>query len=206
MLRRMVIVPIKAIEKAALKLAEGDLSFDVDVKSKDEIARLSNSIKESVSAVGRILQRIGDVSVRVALVETVGKDSKKVLDGTQLETEAIADISSSVEELNAAISDITESTEKLAASTEETAASMEEMVNAIGHVKNNTHDLSVAVDATSSSIAELSATIKEVANNADNLAIATDETLSTIDEMKSSVKEVEANSKESAKTVAESHD
>ena len=93
MLRRMVIVPIKAIEKAALKLAEGDLSFDVDVKSKDEIARLSNSIKESVSAVGRILQRIGDVSVRVArVVETVGKDSKKVLDGTQLETEAIADI------------------------------------------------------------------------------------------------------------------
>jgi len=200
MLRKMVILPIKAMEKAALKLAEGDLSFDVDIKSKDEIARLSSSIKESVGAVGRILQRIQDVSARVSrVVDTVGKDSKKVLDGTQLETEAIADISSSVEELNAAISEVTDGTEKLAASTEETAASMEEMANAIGNVKNNTHDLSVAVDATSSSIAELSATIKEVANNADNLSLATDETLSAIDEMKSSVKEVEANSKESAK-------
>ncbi|MDP2278289.1 MAG: methyl-accepting chemotaxis protein, partial [Nitrospirota bacterium] len=124
MLRRMVVLPIKAMEKAALKLAEGDLSFDVDIKSKDEIARLSSSIKESLSAVGRILQRIKDVSVRITrVVETVGKDSKKVLDGTQLETEAIADISSSVEELNSAISEITESTEGLAASAEETAAS-----------------------------------------------------------------------------------
>ncbi|MCX5717328.1 MAG: phosphate/phosphite/phosphonate ABC transporter substrate-binding protein [Nitrospirae bacterium] len=200
MLRRMVILPIKAMEKAALKLAEGDLSFDVDIKSKDEIARLSTSVKESVGAVGRILQRIQDVSVRITrVVETVGKDSKKVLDGTQLETEAISDISSSVEELNAAISEITESTEKLASSTEETAVSMEEMANAIGHVKNNTHDLSSAVDATSSSIEELSATIKEVANNADNLSVSTDETLSAIEEMTSSVKEVEANARESAK-------
>ena len=200
MLRKMVISPIKTMEKAALKLAEGDLSFDVDIKSKDEIALLSSSIKESVSSVGRILQRIKDISERVTrVVETVGKDSKKVLDGTQLETEAIADISSSVEELNAAISEITESTEGLAASAEETAASMNEIATSIGHVKNNTHDLSVAVDATSSSIAELSATIKEVANNADNLSIATDETLSAMEEMRSSVKEVEASAKESAK-------
>jgi len=199
MLRKMVISPIKAMENAALRMAEGDLSFDVNVKSKDEIARLSNFIKESVGAVGRILQRIKGVSARIAhVVETVGKDSKKVLDGTQLETEAIADISSSVEDLNAAISDITEGTEKLAASTEETAASMEEMTNAVGNVKNNSHDLSVAVDATSSSIAELSATIKEVAHNADNLSIATEETLSAIEEMTSSVKEVEGNAKESA--------
>ena len=32
MLRRMVILPIKAMEKAALKLEGGDLSFDVDIK------------------------------------------------------------------------------------------------------------------------------------------------------------------------------
>ncbi|HBU05950.1 MAG TPA: hypothetical protein DEA95_05105 [Nitrospiraceae bacterium] len=198
-LRRMVILPIKAMEKAALKLAEGDMSFDVDVKGKDEIARLRDSIRESVNAVGRILQRIGDISERVtSVVETVGKDSKKVLDGTQLETEAIADISSSVEQLNSAISEITESTERLAASTEETASSMEEMANAVGNIKNNTHDLSGAVDATSSSIEQLSATIKEVAQNADNLSIATEETLSAIEEMRSSVKDVEINAKESS--------
>jgi len=200
MLRKMVISPIKAIESAASKLSQGDLSFDVNIKSRDEIGRLSQSVKESLDSMGRILQRIRDVSVRISTVtDSIEKDSKKVVDGTQLEAEAISEISSSVEQLNAAISEVTGSTEELAASAEETASSVEEMSTAIIQVTNNTHDLSGAVDATSSSIEELSATIKEVAQNADNLSAATDETLSTIEEITSSVKEVEANAKESAK-------
>ncbi|MEK6581420.1 MAG: phosphate/phosphite/phosphonate ABC transporter substrate-binding protein [Nitrospirota bacterium] len=200
MLRKMVIVPVKAIEMAALRLAEGDLSFETDIKGKDEIARLSQSVKESIGSLGRILQRIKDVSLRISRVAgNVEKDSKKVVDGTQLEAEAVADISSSVEQLNAAISEITESTEGLAASTEETAASMDEIATSIGQVTNSTHDLFGSVEATSSSIEELSATIKEVAQNADNLSGITDETLSAIEEIASSVKEVELNAKESAK-------
>jgi methyl-accepting chemotaxis protein len=200
MLRKMVILPVKSIETAASRLSEGDLSFEVDIRSKDEIARLSQSIKDSLGSMGRILQRIKDVSARITRVAVnVEKDSKKVVDGTQLEAEAIADISSSVEELNAAISEITESTEGLAASTEETAASMDEIATSIGQVTNNTHDLFASVEATSSSIEELSATIKEVAQNADNLSLATDETLSAIEQITSSVKEVDANAKESAK-------
>lgn len=200
MLRKMIIVPVKAIEMAASRLAEGDLSFETDIKGKDEIARLSQSVKESIGSLGRILQRIKDVSLRISRVAgNVEKDSKKVVDGTQLEAEAVADISSSVEELNAAISEITESTEGLAASTEETAASMDEIATSIGQVTNSTHDLFGSVEATSSSIEELSATIKEVAQNADNLSGITDETLSAIEEIASSVKEVELNAKESAK-------
>jgi len=200
MLRRLVIVPIKKIEAASLKLAEGDLSFDTDIKTRDEIARLSNSIRESVDSLGRILLRIKDVSVRITRVaENVEKDSKKMVDGTQLEAEAVADISSSVEELNAAISEITESTEGLAASAEETAASMDQIATSIGQVTNSSHDLFSSIEATSSSIEELSATIKEVAQSADNLSFATDETLSAIEQITSSVKEVEANAKESAK-------
>jgi len=200
MLRKLIILPVKSIETAALRLADGDLSFDINIKSKDEIARLSQAIKESVGSLGRILERIKDVSVRITRVAAnVEKDSKKVVDGTQLEAEAVADISSSVEELNAAISEITESTEGLAASAEETAASMDEIATSIGQVTNSTHDLFGSVEATSSSIQELSATIKEVAKNADNLSGVTDETLSAIEEITSSVKEVELNAKESAK-------
>ncbi|TAL21973.1 MAG: phosphate/phosphite/phosphonate ABC transporter substrate-binding protein, partial [Nitrospirae bacterium] len=200
MLRKMVIKPIKAIETAASRMADGDLSFETNIRSKDEISRLSQSIKESIGSLGRIIQRIKDVSVRISRVAgSVEKDSKKVVDGTQLEAEAVADISSSVEELNAAISEITENTEGLAASTEETAASMDEIATSIGQVTNSTHDLFGSVEATSSSIEELSATIKEVAQNADNLSSITDETLSAIEEIASSVKEVEVNAKESAK-------
>ncbi|MBI4689818.1 MAG: phosphate/phosphite/phosphonate ABC transporter substrate-binding protein [Nitrospirae bacterium] len=199
-LRKMVLLPIKKIETAALKLAEGDLSFNIDMRSRDEIARLSDAIRESIGSLGRILQRIKEVSGRIIHITTnIEKDSKKIVDGTQLEAEAVADISSSIEEMNAAISEITESTEGLAASAEETAASMDEIATSIGQVTKNTNDLFGSVDATSSSIEELSATIKEVAENADNLSVATDETLSAIEQITSSVKEVELSAKESAK-------
>lgn len=200
MLRKMVILPIKMIEAASASLAEGDLSFDVDIKSRDEIGRLSRAIKESINALGRILRNIKNVAGRVpAVVDKVAKDSKKVVDGTQLETEAMSDISLSLEELNAAITEISEGTESLASSAEETAAAMNEIAASIGDVKAITHQLSESIETTSSSIEELSITIKEVANNADNLSSATDETLSAIEEMSVSVKEVEQNAKDSAK-------
>lgn len=200
MLRKMVIQPVKAIEEAATKLADGDLSFHVDIKTKDEITRLSKSMKDSVYSLGSILQKVKDVSSRISHVAgTVEKDSKKMVDSTRLEAEAVADISSAVEELKAAISEITESTEGLAASAEETAAAMDQIAASIGQVTSSTRELSTSVDGTSSSIEELSATIKEVAESAEVLSSATDETLSSIEEMSFAVKEVEQNTKESAK-------
>lgn len=200
MLRRLVITPVHSIEKAAESLAQGDLSFNVDIKTEDEIGRLSEAIRSSLYSLGGILQRIKDGSKRVSKVaEEVGKDSKKVLEGTQLESESIANIASSIEEMNATIAEISDGTESLAASAEETAASMEEMVTSIGQVTNNVQELSAAVDSTSASIEELSATIKEVANNAGELSAASEETLTAIEEISSSVKEVEQSAKESAR-------
>lgn len=200
MLRKMVILPIKTIETAAARLAEGDLSFNVDIKSKDEIGRLSKAIKESINSLGRILQNIKNVARRVPVVANkVEKDSQKVVDGTQMEAEAMSEIAFSLEELNAAITEISEGTESLVSSAEQTAAAMNEIAASIGDVRASTHQLSESIETTSSSIEELSATIKEVANNADNLLSATDETLSAIEEMAVSVKEVEQNAKDSAK-------
>jgi methyl-accepting chemotaxis protein len=199
MIRRMVINPVKAVEQAAQKLTDGDMSFNVEVTSGDEIGRASSAIKRSMFSLSDILKRIKDITRRVNhLVQEVEGESRKVIEGAVLETEAIGNISSSVEEMNAAISDIADGTDGLAASAEQTAASMEEMVTSIAGINNSTQDLSAAVDATSSSIEELSATIKEVANNSTELASAAQETQSAIMEIASSVREVERRSKESA--------
>jgi phosphate/phosphite/phosphonate ABC transporter binding protein len=125
-------------------------------------------------------------------------ESRKAIEGATLETDAVGNISASVEEMNAAISDIADGTEGLAASAEQTAASMDDMVTSIAEITNRTQDLSAAVDATASSIEELSATIKEVANNSTELASAAQDTQSAILEIASSVREVESRSKESA--------
>lgn len=198
-LRRLVIVPIRSIEKAAKSLADGDLSFSLDIKRSDEIGRLSKAINTSVKALGSILLRVKSGSKRVSDVAAkVEAEFKKVSEGTKLESEAIANIATSIEQMNSAAIEISGSTEGLAASTEETAASTDEMVTSISQVANSAQELSTAVDSTSASIEELSATIKEVANKAEDLAAASEETLAASEEISSSVKEVEQNAKESA--------
>jgi methyl-accepting chemotaxis protein len=186
MIRRMVISPIKSLEKAAQEMSRGDLSFDIEIKSRDEIGRFSSAIKDSMLSISGVLKRIREVTKRINYVsEEVAFESKKVVDGAILENEAIANISASIEEMNAAITEIADGTEGLAASTEETAASMEQMVTSIAQINGSTQDLSVAVESTSASIEQLSATIREVANNSAELASAAEETQSAIVEIAS---------------------
>ena len=197
--RKLVITPLQSIEKAARSLADGDLTFRLDMKSDDEMGRTSKAMNESSRSLGDIFQRVKNGSKRVtAVAEKVEAEFKNVTENTKLETEAIANIASSLEEMNSAAAEISEGTERLAVSTEEKAASMEEIVTSISQVANSAQELSQVVDTTSSSIEELSATIKEVAYKAEELAAASEETLAATEEISSSIKEVEQSAKESA--------
>jgi phosphate/phosphite/phosphonate ABC transporter binding protein len=198
-IRKMVITPVKSLEKAAQELSRGDLSFDADIKSNDEIGKFGRAVKDSMFSISGILKRIKETATRIAYVaEEVEGESRKVVEGAVLESEAISEISSSIEEMNATVSEIAEGTESLAVSAEETAVSMEEMVTSISQINASSQDLSMAVESTSASIEQLSANIREVANNASELAGAAEETQSAIMEISSAVKEVERRAKESA--------
>ncbi len=199
MIRRMIISPIKSLEKASQELSRGDLSFGIDIKSKDEIGRFSRSIKDSLLSVSGILKRIKEVTKRITYVaEEVGSEAKKVVDGAAIENDAIENISASIEEMNVSISEIAGGTEGLAVSAEQTAASMEQMVTSIAQIDGSAQDLSAAVETTSASVEQLSATIREVASNSSELAGVAQETQSAIIEIASSVREVEQRAKESS--------
>lgn len=198
-LRKLVIKPLKSIEGGTKSLAGGDLSFRLDIKTDDEIGRMSKAINESLRSLGGIFQRVKNGSKRViAVAEKVEVEFKNVSESTKLESEAIANIAASLEQMNSAAGEISDNTQQLAASTEEKAASMQEMVTSIGQVANSAQELSLVVDSTAASIEQLSATIREVANKAEELASASEETLAATEEISSSIKEVEQSSIESA--------
>ena len=196
---RLVIRPIKSLELAAERMAVGDLTFRTDIHSSDEIGRLNGSIESSLNSVSGILRRVKDVSSRIArTTDMVEQDSGKVVERTVVEGEAVSEISSYVEQLNAAIAEIAEGTEGLAKSVEVTASSIDQMSAGITEITNITHNVSAGVDSTSSSIEELSATIKQVAEGAEEFSKVADETMSAVDEIMISVREVEHRAKESA--------
>lgn len=199
-LRKLILSPIKSIESATAAISEGTFTFNADIRSDDEIGRLSRNLKESFRSMGGVLVRIKELSAKISKVaEGVESESKTIVRGAEIESEAITNISQSVEELNATATEISDNTESLAASVEDTSVSMEQMASSISNVNDNIHALSTAVESTSSSIEELSATLRAVASNAEELANASEETLSAVSEISSTIKEVEANAKESAR-------
>lgn len=200
MLRKTVISPIKQIESATKMLTEGDLSFPVDIRSKDEIGRLSKDLKKAISEIGNIILRIRELTERATVTTmNIEDESKKVFDGVKLETEAIGNISSSIEEMNASMGEIADSVAGLSSSAEQSAAAVNEMVSTTDEIAKSTIDISAALDTSSSSMEEISATIREVARNAEELSLSAEETLSAAEEINASIREVESNIKEAAR-------
>jgi len=198
-IRRLVILPLKQVEKTIQALSEGNFSYNPEIITDNEIGRLAELLSMASSSLKEILSGVRDASKRTReLSEKMEEEFRRIAESTKLESEAIANIASSIEQMNSATAEISVNTGGLAVSAENTVTSMEEMVSSIGHVANNAQELSSAVDSTSISIEELSATIKEVAQKSEELTAASEETLAAIEEISSSVKEVEMSAKESA--------
>jgi phosphate/phosphite/phosphonate ABC transporter binding protein len=199
MLRKLVIKPVKSIEAAVARIAEGDLSFTLEISGDDEIAGVSRLLSESFLALERVLQRIRELSERILkVVQDVEGEAEKVLRGSEEEAVATANISVSMEELNATTTEIADNTDDLATSAEDASASIEQMVSSIRHIDESIQQLDGNVESTSTSIAELSATIKSVADSSEELSIATEETVSAISQIAYAIREVETNARESA--------
>lgn len=199
MLRKMVIKPVKSIKAAVAQIAEGDLSFTLELGGHDEITEVSRLLRDSFLGLEKVLLRIRELSGRILrVVEEVEAESEKVLKGSEDEAVATANISSSMEELSATTTEIAYNTEDLATSAENASASIVQMLSSIRHINKSIQKLDSNVESTSSSIAELSATIKAVADSSEELSTATEETASAISQISYSIKEVEANAKDSA--------
>ena len=198
--KKTVITPIKQLKNATAAMSHGDLSFKTSIRSNDEMGALSNDMKETIRGIGNIIIRQGVVSKRVANVTIeVEKESGMVLEGTQLEGEAISNILNSIEELNKSIGAIADSIGGVSVSAEQTASSVDEMAANTEQIAKNTIGLSGAIDATSSSIEQMSASIKEVAQRTEELTLSAEETLSATEEINSAIKDIESNARESAR-------
>lgn len=198
--KKTVVNPIKELGGATRSLSQGDLSFHTNIRWKDEIGLLNNDIRKAIKGIGNIIQRIGAVSKRVVSVSSaVEKESKKVVEGTQLEAEATNNMLRLIEEFNKSAGEIAENVGGLAVSSEQTAASVDEMVASAGEITKNTIELSTAIDSTSSSVEQMSANIGEIAHKTEELRISAEETLSAIEEINSAIKEIESNTRESAR-------
>lgn len=202
--RQTVINPVLKIENMTKKLSMGDLSLKDDIKTKDEIGRLSKNLIKAVKGLGNIINRATTVSKRVASVTfEIEHESKKVADRAKLEQEAIDNVLKSVEWFNKSLGEIAEIIRELSVSAEHSATGVNEMRSSTAQISSNTIELSDAIDSTSSAIQQMTANIKEVAAKSGELSVSAEEAVTAIAEINTSTKEIALNTAESAKLAEE---
>jgi methyl-accepting chemotaxis protein len=194
--------PLRHLAGVIERVAQGDLNAQVEsdlAHRRDEMGILANAFSKMSGSLKGVIKKIQEASSQITQVAEQGfSNAKKVSDGATEQAGAVAQTSSSVEEMDVSMSKITENIGSLSSSAQDTSSSLAQMSVAIRQVADSTVSLSTSVDDTASSLLQMSGAIKQVVEHVDTLSSYAEDATSSITEMNVSIGEVEKNAKESA--------
>jgi methyl-accepting chemotaxis protein len=192
--------PIAEMSKTASLMASGDLSREIAVKGRTEIAELGSAINTMSSNLREMLRKTRSIGAGLADAMTLMSNvALKMSQGARVQQEAAEQTATTVNELVASNKGVAENAGEMSRATTDASSSASEMASSIEEVSRNSSALAAAVEDTALSIEEMIASIKQVSANTDALSESAEQTSSSITEMSSSVKEVEQRAVESAR-------
>ncbi len=129
---------IAKILGAAQRMAEGDLSQQVGVKSRDEMGDLTVTFNLMTSKLNAMMRQVLDSSNHVASSsEQITASAQKLAEGAQNQASTLEEASASVEELTASVGQVAEHAQSQAAAVEEGSSSMAQVNQFIEDVSKN---------------------------------------------------------------------
>lgn len=190
--------PIAHLVSASAAVSEGDLTQQIESRSRDEIGELYH-------AFGRMLNSLRDLQGRVAasfqeLEQAIGdmtSHSSVLQTASDKQSRSVEEISTFIQHMDTQARAITGSMDELSRTSEETSSSIMEMMASIEQVAQNSDSLSSTVNETSSSIEEVLASNREIAQNIEHLDQLISQTSTAVTEIDASIKEVQGLAQES---------
>ncbi len=165
--------PIKEIENAANQMAIGNLNVDVNYQSKDELGRLADSMRQSISALKQYISDIAYVTTEMAEGNFAVSISHEFEgDFKQIQTsilKMIQEVSTTLRQINIAADQVSSGSGQVSSGAQSLAQGATEQAS--------------SVEELSATMTELSQQIKRTANNAN---LANTEALSAGDEVENS--------------------
>jgi methyl-accepting chemotaxis protein len=196
--------PLNEAVEAAGRLARGDMSAAIEVRSQDEIGELSLAMQQLLAYL-RDMARVADAIALGDLRGEIEPRSPADAFGQAFRTmianlrqmlgdlkSSAAQVASTADEISASALEIRHGAESQSASTEETSATMVEMATQLDSVNRSTQALAANVEETSTSIQQMGTSIEEVARSSERLLGSVQETAATIEEMTSSIESIAA--------------
>jgi methyl-accepting chemotaxis protein len=155
-LTRMIVLPLKSATEALEQVAKKNLWAVVEVRSEDEIGRLSTALNTSVATMRDVLQSVAQGAETLsAAAEELSVRSSQTSGNTQAQSAKINQIAAAAQEMTATIGEISHNTETAAGVSRESA----EAANLGGEVMKSAAATMEAIAAASGSVEEKMASL-----------------------------------------------
>ena len=159
--------PIELMKNKLNYIAEGDLTQEIDIDSKDELGQLAQSLNSVCTQLRGMIRNIFIASEEIA---------------------------SASEELSSAAKQMSDSSENLASISNENSSAISQMNRNVQGVLHSIEDQTNSVNETSSAVEEMSRNVKNVYDDIEMQATFISESTQSVEDMVVSIKEVAKNS------------
>jgi methyl-accepting chemotaxis protein len=167
--------PLRNLVGATRRIAEGDLTEQIDVKSKDEIAELSNSVNDMVNKLRTLISGVMTSSQNVAAAsEEISATTEEIASGSTTQAEASQSMQVLFNELSTAIDSVAQSAEQaaeLASETTSIARDGGEIVSKSISSMNQVNEQMDLLEQDSNKIGEIIEVIGDIADQTNLLAL-----------------------------------
>ena len=172
-----IINPVNDISKKIVKMAEGDFSIDIDVKSNDEIGVMSQSLKNFIESMRVMLNDIKDISMEQKNQSFESKNiSEHLFDSSKQQAESMNNLNIVVGEMAEATNQIADTATSLAGIACETNDNgnkvkdkMIETVKMSEVGKKDMEHVEISIRTIETSIKELKDVIDEVGKSSEEI-------------------------------------
>jgi len=158
MMHRMIVKPVNSVLKSVEEIASGagDLTQRLEVRSQDELGKLSMAFNRFLDTEQTMITRIKEIS------ESISKASDNMSGSTEL-------LAAGAEEQQAQLSEVATSMEEMSAMIIETSHSVESTMQSTSEALQASEDGNVAVEGTIRGIEKVAETVRGAGDQIKNL-------------------------------------
>ncbi|KHC93961.1 methyl-accepting chemotaxis sensory transducer with Cache sensor [Thermotoga sp. Mc24] len=170
MSRRYVSEPLKHLASISDKIAEGDLTVEIQLNSKDEIGKLGNALTHMVKSLREIVLNIKN-------------NSSEIKQNAESVASVAQGVNSTIEEVTAQVESVESNVSNTSASIQEVTSGVEEVAASAQNVSRAAQDLSEKSTQVSESAKEGEKAIKEIVEMIKQARSRAEQTASVVEEL-----------------------
>ncbi|MBI2061609.1 MAG: HAMP domain-containing protein [Nitrospirae bacterium] len=198
-LSRSLIMPLTHLIRNVLNVAEGDLSEEITIQTRDELGHLSTSFNSMVQRLNFMFQQIKGAAKKVYdASDTITNYSRQVNEGSQLQKESVVETSTHIDFMKKSVTDVVDKVNSLSDSLTRTSSVLLEMQAGVEEIGDSADHLLGYVEETSSSVVQMSAATKQIYESSSQLSRMAEDTASSMQEMAVSIREVQQQATETS--------